>query len=82
MIWLIPFMAILQGPTAVRARKVFLACCLMSSLSFPWGVLLFLLNGYRWAVLFLNVRNALLVYLLFLLVFERRKPWEGVSADV
>jgi hypothetical protein len=70
MIWMIPFIACFAGKRELRARLVFLACAAMSSMSFPGGVFLFVTNGYLWAELFMNARNGLLLYLLYLLTHD------------
>src|SRR5262249_27956599 len=48
---------------------VFLLCCLMASMSYPWGMMALLLKNYSIAILFYNYKNLLIIYLLYLLLF-------------
>jgi hypothetical protein len=71
LIWLIPFMAVLEGRTGWWARRVFLACCLVTFAVFPWGWM-GLIRFEPLAVGLLNVRNGLLLVLWGLLLFGPR----------
>jgi hypothetical protein len=68
MIWLIPFMAVVQGRTGRRARRLFLPICVLTTVIYPltYG---WLLRFQPWAIGLLNARNALLVGLLVILLF-------------
>ena len=67
-IWLIPFIAVLDGPLGIRARVIFLAICAMTSWVYPWDFAS-LLDFGTWVVTVLNARNLLLVALWALLTF-------------
>lgn len=76
LIWLIPFMAVLEGPIAARGRRLFAAVCAMTLLapaSLGW-----LPRTSLWVIVPYNARNALIVWLLLLLVFG---PSSGRSDD-
>ena len=76
LIWLIPFMAVLEGPIAARGRRLFAAVCAMTLLA-PAG-LRSLPRTSLWVIVPYNARNALIVWLLLLLVFG---PSSGRSDD-
>ena len=60
LIWPIPFVAVLGGQVGRRARLTMVAACILTTLVYPWAIQhLMLFEG--WAVLLLNVRNALLI---------------------
>jgi hypothetical protein len=67
-IWLFPFMAVLEGRTGAVARPLFLVCCLATTATYPWSFKA-LLSFDPWAIGLLNLRNFLLVGLLALLLF-------------
>ncbi|MDB5352617.1 MAG: hypothetical protein JWN86_3864 [Planctomycetota bacterium] len=69
-LWVLPFVATLGGRSGRWARPIVLAACVATSLVYFWagvGVLMF----HPLAVGLLNVRNALLVGLLGLMIWER-----------
>jgi hypothetical protein len=67
MIWLAPFVSILEGEAGRRARWLFLACCVATTMIFPFGYAG--LEHFRWwAIGLLNLRNALLLMLFGLLL--------------
>lgn len=68
LIWLIPFIAVLGGPTGRYGRPIFALSCLLTTLTYPvfFGRLLRLELG---SIIMLNVRNVLLLTLLALLTF-------------
>jgi hypothetical protein len=70
LLWLIPFVACVNGRTGFRARCVFLAASLATTLIFP---LTFksLETLQTWSIVLLNVRNGLLLGLWVLLTFGR-----------
>ncbi len=39
LIWLVPFVSVLEGLTGKLARWLFLLCCLLTTLIFPWNFL-------------------------------------------
>jgi len=68
MIWLIPFVVLLEGSTGRRARPLFLACCLGTTAIFPWAAArLYMFAPF--AIALLNARNLLLLVLLGVLLF-------------
>jgi hypothetical protein len=71
MIWLLPFLVAVDGPTGRWGRPLFALCCLATTMVFPlyFGSLLRMQPG---AILLLNARNALLLALLALLMFGPR----------
>jgi len=70
MLWILPAAALVGGRIGVLARRVFLPCCVATSVLFPWFFDR-LLRGDQLIVTVLNLRNLLLVFLLFLLLFHR-----------
>jgi hypothetical protein len=72
-IWLFPFMAVLEGRTGAVARPLFLFCCLSTTAIYPW-TFKELLSFDPWAVGLLNLRNFLLLGLLALLLFGPEAP--------
>jgi hypothetical protein len=70
LIWLFPFVAALNGPTGHRARQVFLVGCLATAVIYPGPGFGQLLEHRTGAILILNLRNALLLWLLCLLLLE------------
>jgi hypothetical protein len=69
LIWLFPFMTLLEGSIWRRARLVFLVCCLASTAIYPWAFGE-LLSFTPLTIGILNLRNLLLVFLLILLLFS------------
>jgi hypothetical protein len=69
MIWPFPFVAAVGGPTGRLARQIFLLACVCSALIYPGPEFKVLLQHQLGAILFLNLRNALLLWLLALLLF-------------
>jgi hypothetical protein len=70
LIWMFPFMSVLGGETGRRARRTFLLACVATTIIYPLFALRLILEyNSLGAILLLNYRNALLVWLLFLLVF-------------
>lgn len=75
-IWLIPFLAVLDGPIGTLARLLFLAACLLTTWIYPWEFSN-LLDFTPWSVTLLNARNFVLVGLWALLTFglnSKRAP--------
>ena len=72
LIWLIPFMASLEGPVARRSRWLFLVVCIFTLVA-PSG-LNYLPRTSLWVILAYNGRNVLIVWLLVLLVFGPVSP--------
>ena len=68
LVGLIPFVAVLGGPTSRYARPIFALSCLATTLTYPvfFKNLCCLQLG---AIILLNVRNVLLLTLLALLIF-------------
>ncbi len=66
LIWLMPFVAVLDGKIGTRARPVFFLCCLLTTVLFPGPGFVGLLEDHTWAILLLNARNLLLILLFFL----------------
>ncbi|MCA1686318.1 MAG: DUF2029 domain-containing protein [Planctomycetia bacterium] len=66
LIWLIPFISVLEGSIAKRGRRVFAAGCLATLLA-PSGTPYFPRTSY-WIIVPYNVKNALFLWLLYVLV--------------
>jgi hypothetical protein len=69
MIWLFPFIAVLEGETGSLVRKIFLLACVTTAMIYPGPGFLMVLDHQAWAILLLNLRNALLVWMLMVLLF-------------
>jgi len=69
LIWLFPFLAVLEGRTGRLARRVFLLGCGATALIYPGPGFVMVLAHQAGAILLLNLRNALLVSLLGVLLF-------------
>ena len=67
LIWLMPYIAILEGPIAPRGRRLFAATCAATLLA-PSGTNC-LPRSSLWQILAYNARNVLILGLLILLVF-------------
>ncbi len=78
LIWLIPYMAVLEGPVGRRGRWLFLATCGATLLA-PAG-LSSLPRTSLWIILAYNVRNVLVAWLLLVLVFGPAAP-DSDAAD-
>ena len=80
MIWLIPFVAAMRGRTGWWARRLFLPACVLTTLIYPltYG---WLLTFQPWAIGLLNVRNALLVGLLAVLLFRKERRAGPAASD-
>jgi hypothetical protein len=70
MIWLFPFIATLPGRDGTRARALFVLCCLLTTMLYPWAIHR-LMRFEDWAVGLLVYRNVLLFGLWALLLSER-----------
>jgi hypothetical protein len=73
LIWLMPFIAVLDGPVASRSRRLFAAVCAATVLAA--ACLNFLSRTSAWVILAYNVRNVLIVWLWLWLVFGPRGDW-------
>lgn len=82
MIWLFPFIALLSGPGSDFARRLFLLCCVVTTLIYPFGYFTAVLNGNLWAIVMLNLRNAMLVVLLGVFLFAPRAEGASRSASL
>jgi hypothetical protein len=80
LIWLMPFVALLEGSTGRRARPLFLICCLGTTALFPWAFLE-LITLAPFAIALLNLRNLLLLVLLGLLLFGPDSPVDRPAAS-
>ena len=67
-LWLIPFLACVEGRVGTWGRRLFLLTCVATPLIFPVGFAS-LVRLEPWAIALLNFRNALLVGLWTLLIF-------------
>jgi hypothetical protein len=68
LVWLIPFAAVVGGESGRWGRWLFLFACVATTLLFPWAA--GALQAFQpWAILLLNIRNALLVGLLVVWLF-------------
>jgi len=69
MIWLFPFMSVLDGSMGSLARKIFLLGCVITLLLYPGPGFGMVLEHQAGAILLLNLRNALLIWLFAMLVY-------------
>ena len=69
MIWLFPFMAVLGGRTGSVARKIFLMVCVTTAMIYPGPGFSMVLDHQAGAMLLLNLRNGLLLWLLAMLIY-------------
>jgi hypothetical protein len=81
MIWLFPFIAVVDGRTGSLARKIFLLCCIATALFYPGPGYGMTLEHRAGAILLLNLRNALLIWLLAVLAHSPRIGATHESAD-
>ena len=65
LIWLLPYIAVLEGPIAPRGHRLFVATCVATLLA-P-AALNYLPRTSLWVILAYNARNLLIVWLLILL---------------
>src|SRR5262249_12825992 len=72
MIWLLPFITVLEGRAGIWARPVFLASCLLTRLIYPGPGFLSLLSNRPWAIALLNLRNFSLIFMLIILMLPER----------
>jgi hypothetical protein len=74
MLWILPLIALIGGRLGMLARRIFLPCCAATSLVFPW-CFLDLVHRAPFAVVLVNLRNALLLGLfLLLLLYPSNEP--------
>ena len=78
LIWLCPFMAVLDGRTGSVARKIFLLACLTTAMFYPGPGFAMVLEHQAGPILLLNLRNVLLVWLFAMLVYC---PREGLRLE-
>ena len=78
LIWSLPFLAVIGGPAGRLARPIYLLCCFTTALIYPGPGFAMILEHQVGAILLLNLRNALLLWLLGLLLFGPA----GGDADV
>ena len=69
MIWLFPFMAVLGGRTGSVARQIFLMVCVTTAMIYPGPGFPMVLDHQAGAMLLLNLRNGLLLWLLAMLIY-------------
>jgi hypothetical protein len=82
LIWLFPFIAALGGHAGKLARRIFLLACLTTALLYPGPGFRMMLDHQLGAILLLNLRNLLLLWLLgVLLLGPRRDGPEGRPGD-
>jgi hypothetical protein len=79
LIWLVPFIAVLDGRTGRLSRKMFLLVCTTTVLFYPGPGYGMMLEHQAGPILLLNLRNTLLLGLLALLLFG---PSECTAAEV
>jgi Glycosyltransferase family 87 len=83
LIWLIPFVTVLGGETGRLSRSIFLQACIVTTLIYPIIVLKYILDeSTLWGVLVLNYRNALLLGLLYLLLFGKETGGESSVPEI
>ncbi len=69
MIWLFPFVAVLGGRTGSVARKIFPMVCMTTAMIYPGPGFPMVLDHQAGAMLLLNLRNGLLLWLLAMLIY-------------
>jgi hypothetical protein len=69
LIWLFPFVAVLEGWTGSRARWLLLFCCLITALIYPGPAFAQIMDQQGAAILCLNLRNLLLLSVVGLLLY-------------
>jgi hypothetical protein len=79
-LWPLPFVAVLGGTTGDRARWLYLGCALANTAVYPWAAMGLVL-GAPTAIVLLNLRNALLLALLGILLFGPAVLGPGTIAD-
>jgi hypothetical protein len=79
LVWLFPFLAVLDGPSGRLARRLFLLGCVTTAMLYPGPGFVMALDHRAGAILLLNLRNILLVWLLAWLLFG---PGESRSSPV
>jgi hypothetical protein len=72
LIWLFPFIAALGDRAGRQARRIFLLACLTTALLYPGPGFPMMLDHHLGAILLLNLRNLLLLWLLGVLLFGPR----------
>jgi hypothetical protein len=77
LIWLFPFLAVLEGRAGRLARRIFLLCCLTTTLIYPGPGFPMILEHQGPAIVLLNLRNVLLLWLLAVLL---RDPGADATA--
>lgn len=83
LIWLCPFMAVLDGRTGSVARKIFLLACLTAAMFYPGPGYAMALEHRAGAILLLNLRNTLLLLLLAVLLYDPEAgPAIAATGDV
>jgi hypothetical protein len=68
LVWMFPFVAALAGRTGWQSRRVFLLACVCTTLIYPGPGFNLILDHQAGAIVFLNLRNALLLGLLGVLL--------------
>jgi hypothetical protein len=70
MIWLFPFIAVLEGRAGSVARQIFLLGCITTAMFYPGPGYGMMLEHRAGAILLLNFRNALLLWLFAALLYH------------
>jgi hypothetical protein len=78
-IWLFPFVAVLEGETGGLVRKIFLLACLTTALIYPGPGFPMVLDHRAGAILLLNLRNALLVWTFVVLILGRARVSDRIE---
>jgi hypothetical protein len=69
LVWLFPFIAILDGYTGSLARRIFLLACVVTALIYPGPGFSMITDHQVGGLLLLNLRNALLIWLFGVLLY-------------
>lgn len=80
LIWLLPFVAVLDGRAGAMVRPAFLISCVLTRLIYPGPGFLGLLSCRGWAIALLNGRNALLIYCLYVLLSDHESERGSVAS--
>ena len=73
LVWLFPFLAVLNGPSGSLARRLFLLGCVTTAMLYPGPGFVLALEHQAGAIVLLNLRNVFLLWLLAVLLFGPRE---------
>lgn len=80
LLWPLPFLTVVRGPTGAIARRIAFVACVLTTLIYPWGFRI-VTALQPVGLLALNARNALLVALWLVLLLGPPAPAPGVPPE-